>query len=333
MLMKNIDAALPGKALAYVLKAGEGRCNLVAGQVVHTLAGIEETAGGFGAMVCDAGIDRQAIPLHYHEREHDTWFCTRGRMKVWSDGTCRILTPGDFAYVKPGGVHSYQCIAPRSQFFGIVAPGGWENFFDDAGEPWSDTALPTDDHPFDFSRMGPAMGKHRIMRVEGASYAEPSCGDATDRALPEGPASYVLQAGYGARYRLNGHVATALLSRAGTQGMLDMWTITGGRGAEMPALRHGLTHVFLYLVDGRIALTLDGKEHLLSGGDAANIPAGTAYASRILSQDAQWVLAAAHGDGLGLWSAAGLPTVGYGHVSAGDARLTALPEGIDVQRG
>ena len=148
----TLNRTLPG-ATPYVLRAGEGVSHLVAGQVVRTLAGIEQTAGGFGAMVCDAPLDRGPIPMHWHEREHDTWFCVRGKLQVWSGDESRVLTPGDFAYVKPGGTHSYQSVAPRTQFFGVVAPGGWEQFFADAGEVWGMTGLPPADKPFDFSRI------------------------------------------------------------------------------------------------------------------------------------------------------------------------------------
>jgi quercetin 2,3-dioxygenase len=204
--------------------------------------------------------------------------------------------------VQPGDVHSYQCVAPRTQFFGVVAPGGWEGFFDDAGQPWSSPALPPGGHPYDFSRMGPAMGKHGVMRVE-RDYAAASNGDATDRALPDGPASYVLQSGYGERRLLNGHLATTLLDMTISKGALEMRTIEAGRGAAMPALSHGQTHVTLYMLNGTLGLTLGGAAVTLEAGDFASIPAGTLYATAVQSGSARWVLSGANGNGLGLWSA------------------------------
>lgn len=321
-------------AKAYVLREGEGQSLLVAGQTIRVLAGTEETAGGFGAVVCEATYDRQPIPMHYHEREHDTWFCTRGRLQIWSDGQSRILTDGDFAYVKPYGVHSYRSVAPRTSFFGVVAPGGWEGFFSDAGEEWTEPGLPEANRPFDFSRMGPAMGKYRIMRVPDAVYADASNGDAADRALPEGPASYVLQAGYGDRRRLNGHLSTLLLSRKISDGAVDMRTIEAGRGAAMPAIRHARTHVVLYLLSGALTLTLDGETYALNAGDCANIPAGVAYATEVTGGHARWILSAAHDDGLEFWDALGEPTEqfvqgNHGDLAACKAAFARL-EGIDA---
>ena len=323
----------PTRAAPYVVRAGEGTCHLVAGQMVRTLAGVNETAGGFGAMLCDAPLDRGPIPMHWHEREHDTWFCTRGKLQVWCGDQSRVLTPGDFAYVQPGGTHSYQSVAPRTQFFGVVAPGGWEQFFADAGEVWGMTGLPPTGHPFDFSRMGPAMGKHGIMRIENPVYAEATPMGVADRALPGGHTSYFLEAGFGARHSLFGHLSTALLTASESKGMIDMRQIEAGRGAAMPVLRHADTHQFLYLVDGAVKVTLDCVEHVLSSGDAVNIPAGTAYATEVLSGAARWVASSSGGNGASLWDKAGRATSEFSfplETDGDDAeRLRAL-SGVDV---
>lgn len=283
---------------------------LVAGQLVRILAGVDETASGYGAVLLESTIDKRPIPLHIQAKEHDTWLCTRGRLQIWANDTCRVLTEGDFAYVQPGDVHSYQCVAPRTEFFGIVAPGGWEGFFDDAGEPWASSALPEPTHPYDFSRMGPAMGKHGVMRVE-KDYCAPSSGDATDRVLPELSASYVLQSGYGTRYRLNGHLATTMLSMAITKGAVEMRSIEAGRGAVMRFLRHARTHLSLFVLNGTLKLTLNGVTNELHDGDFANIPAGTAYRTEVTSGHARWVYSAANGDGLDYWTTSGEPTESF----------------------
>jgi mannose-6-phosphate isomerase-like protein (cupin superfamily) len=194
-------------------------------------------------------------------------------------------------------------VAPRTTFFGIVAPGGWEQFFADAGEVWGMTALPPADHPFDFSRMGPAMGKHRIMRVDNPSYAAATPIGANDQALPGGHASYFLEAGFGPRHVLFGHLSTALLTGAESSDFIDMRTIEGGRGATVPTLSHARTHVFLYVLDGLVTITIDGVAHHLTSGDCANIPAGTPYSTRVESGAARWVMTSSGGNGAAIWGA------------------------------
>ncbi|SLN60150.1 Quercetin 2,3-dioxygenase [Aquimixticola soesokkakensis] len=324
----------PKPATAFVVKSGDARKLLVAGQALHMLAGTAQTNGAYGAVICESVHDKRPIPLHYHDREHDTWLCLRGRLQVWANDSARVLTEGDFAYVQPGDVHSYQCVAPLTRFFGIVAPGGWEGFFDMAGEPWEGNGLPELDHPYDFSKMGPAMGKFDVHPVQ-QDFAPVANGDATDRVLPEGPASYVLQAGQGARYRFDGHLATVMLNGAISAGALDMVTLEAGRGAAMPALRHATTHVCAYLMDGALELVLDGETHLLHAGDFANIPAGTAYATRVVSGSARWVLTGGNGNGVSLWSRIGTATdvTSYQARSgllASEAVSVAALEGVDA---
>lgn len=329
-------ATLPG-TIPYVLHAGGGPAHLVAGQMIRTLAGVDETAGGFGVVVADCPLDRGPIPMHWHEREHDTWLVTRGRLQVWADDQSRILAAGDFAYVPPRVTHSYRSVAPRTQFFGIVAPGGWEQFFADAGEVWGMTGLPPEGHPFDFSRMGPAMGKHRIMRVENPTYVEATAIGVADQQLPGGQAAYFLEAGFGARHTLLGYLSTAVLTGAQSGDMVDMRVIEGGRGAAMPTLRHSATHLFLYVIDGLVTLTLDGEEHRLSGGSAANIPAGTAYSTTVIGGSARWIATTSGGDGAAIWAAAGTETPAFSFaldsdLAADGERLAGLA-GIDVTVG
>ncbi|MDH6266058.1 quercetin 2,3-dioxygenase [Rhizobium sp. SG_E_25_P2] len=326
-MTKAKTKSLPKQAVAYVLRQGEGETFNVAGQVVHVLAGREETNGGYGAVVCEATLDRQPIPLHYHEREYDTWFCTRGRLRIWANGKSRILTEGDFAFVPPNDVHSYQSVAPRTQFFGIVAPGGWEGFFGSAGSEWAEPGLPPENHPFDFSRMGMSMQRYGVMRVPEQIYADVSSGDTTDRALPGGRQSYVLQAGYGQRHRLAGHLSTQVLPRSLCDGVTDIRTIEAGQGASMPAIRHVHTHVNLYLLSGTLSLSLNGEAHVLSAGDFANIPAGTAYATQVESGAARWLLSAANGDGLEFWDELGASTEEFTFGPAREENLAQLLKG------
>lgn len=315
---------LPGKSVAYVLRQGEGDAFNVAGQIITVLAGTDETAGGYGAVVCEATLDRQPIPLHYHEREYDTWFCTRGRLRIWAENSSRILTEGDFAFVPPNAVHAYQSVAPRTQFFGIVAPGGWEGFFEGAGSVWLDPGLPASNHPFDFSRMGPAMQRFGVMRMPEAVYAEVTDGDATDRQLPQQRQSFVLQSGYGPRHRLAGHLATTVLPASLCDDRMEIRTIEAGLGASMPPIRHAETHVNLYLLSGALSLVLDGETYVMGAGDFANIPAGTVYSTQVLSGSARWLLSSANGTGLAFWDSQGVETQEFTFQAAGDQDLRQI---------
>jgi len=115
--------------------------------------------------------------------------------------------------------------------------------------------------------------------------------------------------------------------------MIDMRQIEAGRGAAMPMLRHADTHLFLYLVDGMVKVALDGVDHSLSSGDAVNIPAGTAYATQVLSGTARWVASSAGGNGASLWEKAGRSTSEFSFPLEADSddaeRLRGL-SGVDL---
>jgi len=315
----------------FIRKAGTARKQLVGGQIIHVLAEGHETAGAFGMVICDSVIDERPIPRHYHEREHDTWFCLRGQLQIWANDTSRVLNAGDFAYVPPGDVHSYQCKSPQTQFFGVVSPGGWEGFFDMAGETWEADGLPEPGHPFDFGKMKAAMGKYDVHPVEQV-FCDAAAGDDSDRALPEAKSSYVLQSGYGPRARLGQHLVTTMLTGPLSDDTLDMVTIEGARGATLPAVRQASTHISLFVLSGTVRLTLNGQSHDLAAHDVANIPAGVTYDTQITSGSARWVVTGGNGNGNGatIFARNGVATeLTHYQPGAPDAALTAV-EGVDA---
>jgi quercetin dioxygenase-like cupin family protein len=321
MTRDAMQSILPGQTVPYVLKAGEGVQQLVAGQVVRMLAGTAETNGAYGVVVCTAPTDPRPIPMHWHAREHDTWFCTRGKLQVWCGDQSRVLLPGDFAYVKPGDTHSYQSIAPTTEFFGVVAPGGWEQFFVDAGEPWASTFFPPQGYPFDFSRMGGAMRKHGVMLVDNAVFGSPPA-TTSDHELPGRHASFFLQAGFGPHYTLSGHVSSPLLTGVESDNLFAMELIEAGRDVSFRSLTHQDAHKAIYLLNGELHVALDGQHFVMHAGDYANIPAGYAHATRTGKAATRWISVTSGGSAGQLFQDTGQPTANsvypIGGADAGD---------------
>ena len=231
--------------------------------------------------------DRFPVPLHWHEREHDTWFCTRGRMTVWGNGQGRALYPGDFAYVPPGQVHAFQCTGADNAFFGLVAPGGWEAFFGDAGTQWhAPDVPPAGSQPFDLPRMIAAQAKHRVMRVD-APY--PALSDEPDDALPETSSSYFLRAGCGPRTILHDMQFTLLVGPAQTAGLFAMHTVQAGPHCISPDHILPDTYQALHVLRGVLHVTVDGTEHVLSNSDTVSIPAGARRGLRVGPGAAEWI--------------------------------------------
>ena len=266
---------LPGEAVPYSLADGDGRAHLLLGQVGRALAGAEETANAMSVMTALGPADRP-IPMHYHEKEHDYFFCVRGRIQVWADGESRILAPGDVASVPAGVVHAYQFHSHYSQFMGPIAPAGWDRFFDFTGSQYAGPAYPqVDPSPPPFEKFGAAEGKFAMKYLPEEPYAEPSTGP--DDTLPGKPVAYFLRAGEGPRHSLFGQVAFQVLTGAESNGALGMTVTEGPRGTSVPAHAHERTYEGIYVLDGRLKVTADGEEHVLVRGDFMSVPTGVGH--------------------------------------------------------
>src|SRR4051794_34868610 len=103
---------LPGEPVPYVIEAGSGRAHVLLGEVGRALAGAEETNGAMSVMALDGPKSERPIPLHYHDREFEFFYCLRGAVQLWADDESRVLQPGDFGYVPPGTLHAYQLRGP-----------------------------------------------------------------------------------------------------------------------------------------------------------------------------------------------------------------------------
>ncbi|MFZ0090923.1 MAG: quercetin 2,3-dioxygenase [Solirubrobacteraceae bacterium] len=267
---------LPGSAVPYYLADGDGRAHLLLGQVGVTLAGSEETADRMSVMTAIGPADRP-IPMHFHEREHDYFFCVRGRIQVWADGVSRVLTPGDVASVPPGALHAYQFLSHYSQFVGPIAPAGWDRFFDFTGTPYPGPAYPqVDPSPPPFDKFGAAEAKFGMKYVMDAPYTEADTG--ADDVLPGEATPYFLRAGEGPRYELFGLVSFQVLTGAESNGALGITVTEGPRATGTPAHAHEHTHEAIFCLEGRLRLRADGEEHVLTRGDFFSVPAGVEHA-------------------------------------------------------
>ena len=108
----------------------------------RVLAGAEETDGMMSVMTLCGPAASRPIPLHWHKKEHDYFYCVRGQMQAWADGESRILNPGDIGTAPPGSVHAYQLLGHYNEFLGPIVPSGWDRFFDFTGSPYPGPAYP-----------------------------------------------------------------------------------------------------------------------------------------------------------------------------------------------
>ncbi|HTU30053.1 MAG TPA: quercetin 2,3-dioxygenase [Solirubrobacteraceae bacterium] len=275
--MTETTTELPGQATPYVLGDGGGRAFLLIDQVGRCLAGAEETGGAMAMMTLEGPAGRP-IPLHFHNQEHEFFYCHRGPIQLWLNDESRILQRGDFGYVPPKAIHAYGLHANHAGFLGPITPGGWERFFDLTGIPYDGAApFPVGFRPeIPFAKFGQAEHDFDMKYLPEHEYAAPTA-DAPDDTLPASSEPYFLRAGEGPRFLFAGGLVTVLCGAAQTGGQISMLTLELPRGAGMPAHRHATAHEGIYVLEGSLRVTLDGAEHRLSTGDYVSIPAGVEH--------------------------------------------------------
>lgn len=91
----------------YVLRNLDGTKLQLADDVFRILVSNESSGGAF-TLLGTNGKQNEIVPVHYHSRFYETFFCLKGRINVWVDDEVRILGPHDFAAVPHFQNHSYQ---------------------------------------------------------------------------------------------------------------------------------------------------------------------------------------------------------------------------------
>lgn len=95
----------PEGRTSYIIDQLEGERITIPGSkgVFRILASSKQTNGGI-AVFSSGAVLSDAPGFHWHEEAHDVFLVTKGFLKLWNGDKCRIMGPGDFAYVPPVSV-------------------------------------------------------------------------------------------------------------------------------------------------------------------------------------------------------------------------------------
>jgi len=285
----NLPAGAP---TPYLLPSHTGEHLTIPGTkaVFRILCSAAETNNAMSVFGQD-GVLSDPPGFHYHNRAHDVFMCTKGRLKIWAGDKCRILYPGDFAYVPPGVVHQPQLLDQGpNESMGLVTPGDWVDFFRFVGEDYGGVLCDEFDDRNTGAVFGPKIReiKERFDVVfqpqfQGAEVADFEKGECV---LPEGQEAYFLKANTGPCFLLEGVLSRPFITMQqskGPSGNFAITSIESGSGLENSVLSKGFTfekvHQVYYVLDGALSLTVDGEAgHLVRAGETAFIPAGTEVA-------------------------------------------------------
>ena len=257
------------------------------------------------AVFSSAGVLADAPGFHHHETAHDVFMVTKGFLKLWVGDKCKILGPGDFAYVPPGVVHNPQLLQPYTETFGFVCPAEWIDFFRYIGEAWDGVLIPEEDER---NLKGQIIGKimaakgrfdvHFHPHHVGAEVSEMSEGD---ERLPDGCEPFYLKANTGPRWLLGGVLSRPFVTTRQTGGKFAVSSIESSAVYEHSIFDQLLefekvSHC-LCVQEGRIQLFLgDGESETVVAGESAFVPAGTAFSLRFKTKSVRiWSFASGEG--------------------------------------
>ncbi|POS73532.1 hypothetical protein DHEL01_v208075 [Diaporthe helianthi] len=195
---------------AYIIDQLEGERVSIPGSkgVFRILASSKQTSGGI-AVFSSGAVLSDAPGFHWHAEAHDVFLVTKGFLKLWNGDKCRIMGPGDFAYIPPVKIiHNPELIGPHTETLGLIAPGDWVDFFRYVGETYKGVIVPESDDRDLKSLLIPKVmaAKDRFDVNFVRDYDAPEVGEWRDdeNVLPEPLTPYFLRANTGPRQILGG---------------------------------------------------------------------------------------------------------------------------------
>ncbi|KAL4806192.1 hypothetical protein BDV18DRAFT_152267 [Aspergillus unguis] len=263
------------------------------------LASSKQTNGLMSVFQSGAVLS-DAPGFHYHNQAHDVFLVTKGYLKLWNGGKCRIMGPGDFAYVPPGVIHNPEMLGPHTETFGVVTPGDWIDFFRYISEPYSGILVPEAD-----DRDLKALLIPKVMAAKGQfdvvfqpNYVPPPVTewDETDERLPDGPKPepYFLRSNTGPRYMLGGVLVRPFITTRQSGGVVAIASVESsnvyGRASEVLSRFLAFEKVdhCLAVLEGTLAVKLKEstgeREEVFREGETVVIPAGQAFALEFRSK-------------------------------------------------
>jgi mannose-6-phosphate isomerase-like protein (cupin superfamily) len=135
---------------------------------IHVNLKLTSTETDGQACVCEVTVaPGLGIPTHSHQREDEMFYMLDGACQFELDGQTISATPGTFLHVPKGAMHGFSNPGKApARFLDYHTPGGFENFFLEAGVPCSDRTKPPTAPP-DIARAIELMKQHGMTLAPG----------------------------------------------------------------------------------------------------------------------------------------------------------------------
>ncbi|KAL4951404.1 hypothetical protein BDW69DRAFT_196467 [Aspergillus filifer] len=337
-LWKHTPPPTAGEAYIIPQLSGE-RLTIPGSKGAFRILASSKQTNGLMAVFQSGAVLSDAPGFHYHNEAHDVFLVTKGYLKLWNGPKCRIMGPGDFAYVPPGVIHNPELLGPHTETYGVVTPGDWIDFFRYISEPYEGILVPESDDRDLKALLIPKViaAKGQFDVVFQPHYVPPEVGewDASDEVLPapeDGKLKeYYLRANTGPRFMAGGVLSRPFITTKQSGGVVAISSIESSADYASDANVLGRFMTFekvdhcLAVLEGTLVVRLrrdDGEvEEIIREGETVVVPSGQAFALEFRSRFVR-IWSFADGDGLeALIELAGEPFNGV-----------ILPERVDSKK-
>jgi quercetin 2,3-dioxygenase len=275
-----ISKELPGTKLPYFLRAGVGEKYLFGGQLATMIAREQDTAGLLEAVILSGGKGSR-LPLHRHQKSHESILVLDGKLEFWLDGRSQLLSRGDYASIPAGRIHGYQMQGHYTRLLSWMVNGNAGRLYSVLGEPYAKPVYPPGgDAQIPRERLAKAEASVDVEFISGQSQASLSQG-LFAKVPPSGISSFALEAGEGERLIAGSELFTFLAHQGNTDGKFIALTTQGPKGERIPNHFHEKHTETFFCLDGYMTMWADGEELSLLPGDFVHAPAGTVHSFRL----------------------------------------------------
>lgn len=121
------------------------------------LADAGSTGGAFGLVeIMSEGA--RVPPMHVHEREDEAFYVLEGELTFFLGDDHMEIGPGGYVFGPRRVPHGYALRSESERHLGLVVPGGWERFFEEAVM----SGAAPEDGPPDLQRLADLASRYGV---------------------------------------------------------------------------------------------------------------------------------------------------------------------------
>ncbi|MDM5296841.1 quercetin 2,3-dioxygenase [Bacillus pumilus] len=296
-MSEQLPSFKPSKGTSFYTDSRSGRLYGLGNQLVHVLADTSQTSDLFELVLITGGKGAY-FPLHCHEALFETIYVLEGKLEVILDGKKYMVTACDYIHIPPKTIHGYRMHSHKTRFLSYTIGGQMIDVYQQVGKQVQLEEWTFINEAFDRECFQQAEKECDIMLMHGirelSNTTKPSL--LFHSELPSAVRPYVLEAGEGKQYIIEGQIHELIATKETTGGGFSHFVIEGPNGKCFPLHYHQLHTKAIYCVEGQMNLHLNGEDMSLMPGDFVFIAPNTIHAYEFASHSNKCLVLLLPGD-------------------------------------